>query len=408
MKGAIRALSPTEISTDRLHEQTLRLAAAILDNRQCLRDILTEIATRSAAEDEINRSVRTLAGAAWEIGQHRPPRIDRLSLFLPSNNVLYSYTLFGLVPSLYARRVDIRPSSRSRRTAQAVHELLSGVHPPIADGALTLVEASQREFIAGCARSDAVVFTGQYENAIQVMEKLDERICFLFLGSGPNPLIVGPQSDPGPTGRALLNSRLYNSGQDCLSTDLVFVHRSVLDATLDRLSESLRRLPLSDRGAPGAVVSALVYPDAARAAGKYLEDHAESVVHGGGYDSEALLVEPTVIVHESSEKLHPPEMFSPIFNIVPYDDPIEIEHWASAPLEVSRGMYAMVFGEPRIPGPRLGSAVVLRDMTTFDHEDGNRPFGGYGWRAGSVRERSGVLAGRPVLLSAELAAWTAE
>ena len=57
--------------------------------------------------------------------RNNPPAIDRLSVFLPSNNVLYSYVLFGVIPSLYADRVDIRPSSRTRQTAVAVHQLLA-------------------------------------------------------------------------------------------------------------------------------------------------------------------------------------------------------------------------------------------------------------------------------------------
>ncbi|MGD3110858.1 aldehyde dehydrogenase family protein [Streptomyces sp. YGL11-2] len=388
-----------------LHDRTLELADAILKNRNTLLDILVETATRTAAEDEINRSLRAISGAAWEIERNRPPQIGTLSVFLPSNNVLYSYMLFGVIPSLYTDRIEIRPSSRTRETAKAVHELLAKEYRFDATGQVSVVDASQKDFVASCRQSDAVVFTGQYENGLDVMERVGERPCFMLFGSGPNPMVIGPEAVPGQVNRALISSRLYNSGQDCLCTDLVFVHRSVLREVLADLKQSLRELPVTDRRLPGAVVAPLVYADAAREAEAYIADHAGQVVFGGGADMRNLQVEPTVILHESSVGLHPPEFFSPIFSLVPYDDPAEIERWAASREEMERGMYATVFGEPQLTGTKLGSATILRDMTTFDHEDGNKPFGGHGPQAGSVRGNDGRLQARPLLLSAELAAW---
>ena len=387
-----------------LHERTLRLAEAVLTHRSALLDILTETATRTAAEDEINRSVRALAGAAWEVARNGPPRTGRLAVFLPSNNVLYSYVLFGLIPSLYCDEIVIRPSARTRATAFAVHALLATTCGPRVMERVRLVEESQRTFQTTCADADAVVFTGQYENGLEVMGKIGDRPLFLLFGSGPNPMIVGPQAAAERTTRAMLTSRLYNSGQDCLCSDLIFVHRSHLDAVVDDLKVALSAVRTVGRRSPGAVVAPLVYADAAEQAEKYISDHAERVVFGGRADSRTLRVDPTVILHDRSQQLHPPEFFSPIFCLTPYEDPSEIESWAFSPYELSRGMYASVFGEQRIDSRRLGTARVLRETTTFDHEDGNRPFGGHGPQAGAVRGPDGRLQARPLLLSAELAA----
>src|SRR3954454_22710010 len=66
-----------------LHERTLRLAEAVLTHRSTLLETLTETATRTAAEDEINRSVRALSGAAWEVARNNPHPTGRLAVFLP-------------------------------------------------------------------------------------------------------------------------------------------------------------------------------------------------------------------------------------------------------------------------------------------------------------------------------------
>ncbi|MFC6881499.1 aldehyde dehydrogenase family protein [Actinomadura yumaensis] len=375
------------------------MAKAMLGARERFLGILSRTADRVAAEDEFNRSVRALAGAAWEVARHRPPRIDHLAVFLPSNNVLYSCVLFGLIPSLYCDSIEMRPSSRVKDASRKVIELLRETCRPWISDRIRLIDLSQRAFTETCSCADAVIFTGQYENGVELMSRLSDKPLFLMFNSGPNPMIIGPQATPETTLRSLLISRLYNSGQDCLCADLVYVHRSILRGVTGQLSEMLRATANSE-SPPGS----LVYADAVKQAEAYINEHSDQVVFGGETDVSRLLVEPTVIVHDSDMELNPPEFFSPVFCIAPYDDVADLEAWANTEWESARGMYAAVFGESQLNGPRLGTAVVLRDQTTFDHEDGNKPFGGYGVSANSVRLGDKRLHGRPLLLSAELAA----
>ncbi|WP_311137772.1 hypothetical protein [Streptomyces sp. I6] len=85
------------------------LAAAVLRHRNELLSVLTRVATAQAATDEVLRSLRALSGAPWELLRNAPRRLGRLATFLPSNNLLYSYVLFGVIPSLYADEVRLRP-----------------------------------------------------------------------------------------------------------------------------------------------------------------------------------------------------------------------------------------------------------------------------------------------------------
>ena len=101
--------------------------------------------------------------------------------------------------------------------------------------------------------------------------------------------------------------------------------------------------------------------------------------------------------------MHRPIAFSPVFQVCAYDDPAQIAQWATTPEEMARGMYMTVYGEPELQSGVIGTSVVLRDCTTFDIEDGNRPFGGYGLHASSVHEH-GQLTARPLLVSAEFGA----
>ena len=225
---------------------------------------------------------------------------------------------------------------------------------------------------------------------------------FLAFGSGPNPIVAGPEAAVESAGTGILNSRLYNSGQDCLCPDTVFVHRSILDGLLVFLRDQLSAIPVMDRRDPGARVSRMVYPDAVEQAAGFIKENQGGIAFGGLVRTEESLVEPTVIVAPFRGDFHPPELFSPVFHLAVYDDGKQIRRWLDSPRERLSGMYASVYGEPEFAQDTVvGTSVIIREATTFDVEDGNQPFGGFGVQASSVRHR-GRLVGRPLLLSHEV------
>ncbi|BCJ39691.1 hypothetical protein GCM10010168_78530 [Actinoplanes ianthinogenes] len=364
---------------------------------------LTGIATHDSATDELHRSIRALAGVRWEFAGNRPDPLDLLGVFLPSNNVLYSYTLLCVIPSLYTRHVAIRPSSRVSGVIETVHEILSPAVRGHDTSRVALTRESQRDFVRSCAEGDGVVFTGRYENGLDIAGRVSARTKLLLFGSGPNPFVVGPEAAVTTVVDDLLRSRLYNSGQDCLCPDAVFVHRDRVSEVVTQLTERLAEVPMSDRRDPAARVVPLVYDDAAQGTAEYLDLHRDQVRFGGTVDLATNTVTPTVLLTELHPQLRPPEFFSPVFQICVYDDVAQIHEWANTPAELARGMYLSVYGEPALRSATVGTSIVTRDCTTFDIEDGNRPFGGFGVQASSVHER-GRLIPRPLLVSAEFGA----
>ena len=366
-------------------------------------DALTDIATHDSASDELHRSIQALAGARWELTRNRPDRLDLLGVFLPSNNILYSYTLMCLIPALYCRRIAIRPSSRVKGVIETVHEIIEPVVRARGKGRLALTRESQRHFVRSCGEADGVIFTGRYQNGLEIASRVSSRTKVLLFGSGPNPFVVGPEASTDTAVHDLLRSRLYNSGQDCLCPDVVFAHRSQINELVTHLGDRLARISTADRRDPEARVTPLVYDDAVEGAAEFLDRHRGQVRFGGTVDVAARTVAPSIVVDELHPGLRPPEFFSPVFQVCAYDDPAQIAQWAATPEEMARGMYMTVYGEPELQPGVVGTSVVHRDCTTFDIEDGNRPFGGYGLHASSVHEH-GRLTARPLLVSAEFGA----
>lgn len=370
------------------------MVAGLLDRCDAVRAALAPIATPASIDDEILRSLRVLAGAPYEILREDPPRLNRVNVFFPSNNILYSYILFGLVPSLYSRRVTIRPSSRVQEETLRVHEQLA----PLAVGRIDVASGvTQRAFLRDCADTDLVVFTGTSANAAGVRSALAGGPTVLSFGSSPTPFVIGPEADVAAATRTLVAARLFNSGQDCLCPDLVFVHELARDDVIAHLRKAL---------SPGRCATPLVGPllceDVATQARAFLSEHADRVVVGGDYDQDQGILEPTVVSLDWDPDVVAPELFAPVFVLMTYADGAAVRDWVAAPAQQPCGTYVSVFGEPAFDAGRIGTTIVLTEAAPLDIEDGNRPFGGYGLEAASVQGPDGVV-GRPLLVSAEAA-----
>src|SRR5579885_244889 len=199
--------------------------ADYMDTRQRdLLDILTKIASYRSALEEIECCTRTLRAAGQEISGSRPVSVDLTAVYHPSNVVLYSYVLYGIVPSLFSRRIVIRPSTHSSDVVLKVHDLFGDRF----DLPVDVLPIGQREFSLRMADADVVVFTGAYENGIEV-QKRHSNALFLYFGSGINPLIVGPNADLARSVSSAVRARTFNSGQDCMCPNVYFIHKSLSD-----------------------------------------------------------------------------------------------------------------------------------------------------------------------------------
>ena len=381
--------------------------AVLRRNRAELLAALEPMTTASAAAAEFDSALAALRGARAEIDTHRPRTIAELGVFLPSNNILYSYVLFGLIPSVYASHIVMRPSRRVAEESRAVHRIITSDPAFKARPAIELTDLTQRQFLARCARSEAVVFNGRPENARDVGRRLPDHTLLLSFGSGPNPIVVGPEADLPAAAADIVRTRMHNSGQDSLCPDVVFAHRTTPDDLLTALREAVRAVPTGPLTDPATTVGPLCYPDAVHQAATFLDAHRKHVLEGGHADRTTSRISPTLLSLPWDDTFAPPEFFAPGICVMRYDTAADVARWLRSPSERRRGMYVSLYGEPALHGTRsvgmsrIGTSLVLDARTALDAENGNEPLGGYGPDASHVRAR-GTLTARPLLLSAEL------
>jgi aldehyde dehydrogenase (NAD+) len=376
-----------------------RLLKFLINRRADVLDILTDVASYSAAEAELSASIKALRGAISEIESRRPPSTERMAVFMPSNTVLYSYILYLVIPSLYVKQIEFRPSSYVTRQAAKLHALLEPVHRlPLCIRCL-----SQRAFMDESVRpANIVVFTGTYANAEKIKLQLRKDQLYLFFGQGINPFIIGESAEIETAVRDLVDARMFNTGQDCMGPDAIFVHRAVAERFLHILQNRLKALQFGSRKDPRAGYCPIFYPSTLDTLSKYFISNARFISAGGVIDYSLQKIEPTVLYSSLNERSEIVEFFGPVFNVICYDDDISLMRELGDAFYKERALGASVYGNSSLVGFLRTHHTVSVDLTLYDIDDGNAPFGGFGPMA-NYMQYQGRLKVAPILISQAVA-----
>ncbi|WP_328718512.1 aldehyde dehydrogenase family protein [Streptomyces sp. NBC_00247] len=381
--------------------EALRAVADLFRTRR--EEVLQELfatCNHRTAGGEIDVSISALEGAYDEVMRYEPPRVEQISVLMPSNIPLYSYVLYLLIPSLYSNRVTFRPSGRISDQTAKLHKLIGTVH----DLPVEQCRVGQREFLEGeASRSEVLVFTGAFENAEKIRGRLRKDQLFLYFGQGVNPFVVGPEADLGSAVDGALHARMMNSGQDCFGPDVYFVHTSLSSQFCNLLARRVSSLKHGRNEDAAADYGSMYYLDAFESALSHLVDNRAFIAAGGRADLTEGHLSPTVLVRPVESPVRPPEMFAPIFNVVPYTS----RDWLCSMLThqyfEERAMAATVYGDDPALVELLGRHhTVSVNRTLVDIENGNAPFGGTGVRANYAAIK-GVRHTEPLLVSKAVA-----
>lgn len=370
------------------------LAHEIGDTSTLIMEALVEVETRATAEQELRWVTNGLATFGREIPFFRD-RIPLGSVFvsLPATLPLYSFVIAAVAPAFAGNRVVVRPS---RRTASQLSRVIKLIRLPRALS-IRISHDPWPAFVTHANRSaDAFVYAGSWEHAEQLAEQLHERVKLIYNGPGVCPFVVGPQANIRECARAVLRTRLFNSGQDCLATERVYVHRTLASEFIEELLLQADSLVVSDNHRHDTSIGPLLFPESFTATKERLES-ADGVIAclRKGEDFGDGLWGLSVFECEPDSPMVLEEKFGPLLPLVRYGRTSEL-------LElIHRGRFALgvtVFGEKRIASSLRFGHVAL-EKTLFEIEDAHRPFGGY--KESSFVREGGMRRAGPVLLSVE-------
>ncbi len=376
-------------------------AAHLKERRQEILAVLTQQESHETAIDELERSVLALRGLHREMNNLREAHVGDVSAFLPINLPLYSLVLFAAVPSLMADRVFVRSPAVGHGWMREVFEVsgISDYFPRIG-----LFDLQRRDFLDHfVARSEVVLFTGRYANAVQV-QRCCRKAKFVFNGAGVNPIVIGPKASVERSLDRIITTRVFNSGQDCAGPDAFLVHSSVADEFVELARDSLRSIPVGEYSDPSVRVGRILTPGPLPDLVARLEELKSSTVLEGAIHVEDQVVEPTMIVRPIDEHDRLVEFFAPVFYVLVYDDEVQLAGFFDREEYQQYAMYVSLFGSSLLPEITSYSNPLV-DLTVLEVEHGNEPYGGWGSKANFVATGDRLTIG-PVLVSSAIAART--
>jgi glyceraldehyde-3-phosphate dehydrogenase (NADP+) len=223
-----------------------------------------------------------------------------------------------------------------------------------------------------------VSFTGGPKTAAKITAAAGPRKMLMELG-GNNPTIVCADAVPADAVDGVVDGAFGVAGQNCLSVQRVYVHRSVYDEFLREAVATTSRLKLGSKHDRGTDIGPLVSESEAQRVeewvGKAVADGA--TVHTGGVRRGAFY-EPTVLtdVTESAQVLTE-EVFGPVVTVIAFDDLADaIAAANSSDYALQAGVFTQsVETAFAVSAQLIAGAVVVNG--TSDLRVDSMPFGGF-------------------------------
>jgi acyl-CoA reductase-like NAD-dependent aldehyde dehydrogenase len=184
-------------------------------------------------------------------------------------------------------------------------------------------------------------FTGSTAVGSRVMAAASDRIIPVSLElGGKNPQIVYPDANEEWVAQGTITGmRFARQGQSCTAGSRLFVHKSILDSFVEKVTTNLAKLkvgdPLDEASDIGAIVNKKQFDQVC----SYIEDgldrtNTPAAIGGlppaAGPLSEGYYVEPTVIVGVENEwRIAKEEIFGPVMCVIPWEDEDDVIRMAN-------------------------------------------------------------------------------
>lgn len=306
-----------------LEERESEIAAALAEDlgrsavEAWLGDVASTAAEAAYARKRLKKWMRRrraslplsqLPGRAWV-------QYDPLGVVLvigPWNYPLY-LSLAPLVAAVAAGNCAVLKPSE---LAPATSALLARLVPEYLDGeAVRVVEGDASTTQDLLAQGfDHALFTGGTEIGKKIMAAAAPTLTPVTLElGGKSPVLVAADADIDVAARRIAWVKLLNSGQTCIAPDYVLADHRILDALVGKIVANIRQFRSAETDARLRIVNQRQFDRLVALIGTT----DGTVVSGGGSDSQALRIEPTVIVNPSpNDGVMADEIFGPILPVL--------------------------------------------------------------------------------------------
>ncbi|CAN1573331.1 PutA NAD-dependent aldehyde dehydrogenases [Flavobacteriaceae bacterium] len=243
-----------------------------------------------------------------------------VSLVIGPWNYPYQLTLGPVVAALAAGcTVILKPSeltiNSSRLVSKLINENFDSEYFTAVEGAIPETTALLEQ------KFDVIFFTGSVSVGKIVYQAAAKHLTPVILElGGKSPTIFMQDSNLDITVKRMLWAKFLNAGQTCIAPDYVYVHKSIEEKFLNKVSEVM--LSIDCKLENDNYVNIVNERNTSRIAA--LIDK-QKVFIGGNYDIEERFIEPTILTNVTwADKVMQEEIFGPVLPILTFDNLDEV------------------------------------------------------------------------------------
>ncbi|SHN42102.1 aminomuconate-semialdehyde/2-hydroxymuconate-6-semialdehyde dehydrogenase [Duganella sacchari] len=233
--------------------------------------------------------------------------------------------------------VIAKPSEESPTSATLLAEVICQAGVPA--GVFNLVHGrgadSAGQFLTQSAGIDALTFTGESRTGSTIMKAVADGVKEVsFELGGKNAAVVFADADFDAAVAGVMRSSFTNSGQVCLCSERVYVHRSIYDKFVTAIKQKVQALRIGFPEEADVDMGPLIshgHRDKVLSYYRLAVEEGATVVAGGGVPvfgdarDEGAYVQPTVWTGlPDNARCNTEEIFGPVCHIAPFDDEEEI------------------------------------------------------------------------------------
>ena len=234
-----------------------------------------------------------------------------------------------LAPALVTgSTIVVKPSSETPNNAFEFAKIVAESSLP--KGVFNLVSGPGSvvgNALSGHPKVSMVSLTGSVEGGVAVMRAAAENVTKVSLElGGKAPAIVMEDADLELAVKAIRASRIINSGQVCNCAERAYVHESIAEPFIRKMTLAMEETKVGDPFQPGMEMGPMVserqMEDVHGAVEQALKDGAQLLTGGKKYDGRTgYYYPPTVLTHcDQKSAIIQKEVFGPVLPIVTFKD----------------------------------------------------------------------------------------
>jgi acyl-CoA reductase-like NAD-dependent aldehyde dehydrogenase len=293
--------------------------------------------------------LRFFAGLAPALRGESIPTPDRVSIdfttrepfgvvgrIVPFNHPFMFAASKLAAPLVAGNTIILKPSQHTSLSALRLGELCAEVFPPGVVNVLSGKGSVAGERLVVHPDVPRLALTGSVEVGLHIQRSAaTERVKVITLElGGKNPIIVFPDADQDDALAGAIRGMNFTwQGQSCGSTSRLYVHRSIWDGFLERLTAKLEAMKVGDPSDESTDVGAIVSRQQFESVSRHLDagkaDPRATLLTGGVAEvpGDGWYIRPTLFALEQGDEgvtIAEEEIFGPILVAAPFDSYDEV------------------------------------------------------------------------------------